>query len=100
MNRIDLLLVVGAALTVCVVSFIITRLAAAGLRRAAGYFYVAVRPPSLTRLVTLLAQRLEEWHAAEAAKRGYELPPPPELVLALRDFAARDRPHVGRSLSR
>jgi hypothetical protein len=96
----DVLIVVGVALVVCVISFTITRLAAAGLRRTAGYFYVAVRPPSLTRLVTILAQRLEEWQAAEAAKRGYDLPPPPEIVLALRAFAARDKPHIARSFSR
>jgi hypothetical protein len=96
----DLLIVVGVSLAVCLASFMITRLVAAGLRRAAGYFYAAVQPPSLTRLTTILAQRLEEWQAAEAAKRGYELPPPPEIVLALRAFARRERPHVARSLSR
>jgi hypothetical protein len=95
----DLGLVVGVSLAICAVSFVITRLAAAGMRRAAGYFYVAVRPPSLMRLTTILAQRLEEWQTAEAAKRGYELPPPPEIVLALRAFAHRERPHVARSLS-
>jgi hypothetical protein len=94
----DLVLVVGVALAVCAVSFVMSRLAAAGLRRVAAYFYVSVQPPSLTRLTTIVAQRLEEWQAAEAAKRGHELPPAPEIVLALRAFAGRDRPHVARHL--
>ena len=91
MGSLDMLLIVGVLIVVCVANFVLMRLAAAGLRRAVRYFCVAVRPPSLTRLTTVVAHRLEEWQASEAAKRGAEPLPPPEIVLALRALAARER---------
>ena len=94
MNWVELLLVVGCSLVVCAVVFTLMRLAAAALRRAAGYFFLAVRPPSLARLTSLVARWLEEWQAAEQAKRGREPPPLPEIVLAFRAFTARARSSV------
>ncbi len=94
MNWVELTLVVAFALVVCAVVFTLMRLAAAGMRRAAGYFFLAVQPPSLARLTSLVARWREEWQAAEEARRGREPPPLPEIVLAFRAFTARARSSV------
>ncbi len=95
----ELLLAVGSILAVCAVVFALMRLAAAGLRRVAGFFVLAVRPPSLTHPTSIVARWLEEWQAAEAARQGREPPPLPEIVLAFREFTGRartDHLHVHR----
>jgi hypothetical protein len=87
----ELLLVVGCALLVCVVVFVAMRFAAAGLRRLAAYFVLAARPPSLTHLTAVVAAWREERQAAEAARLRREPPPLPEIVLAFRDFTQSAR---------
>lgn len=91
----ELVLIAGGALAVCAIVFVLMRLAATALRRAAGYFYVPVQPPSLIRLGTIVARRLEERQAAERARQPRNAPPLPEIVLALRAFTTRARQSIG-----
>lgn len=83
----ELVLIVLGVLAFCVIGFALTRLAAAAVRRIVAYFVLPDRPPSLTRLTTLVAGWREERQAAEAAERRGDQPPP-EIVLAFRAFTA------------
>ena len=83
----ELVLIVLGVLAFCVIGFVLTRLAAAAVRRIVAYFVLPDRPPSLTRLTTLVAGWREERQAAEAAER-LDDQPPPEIVLAFRAFTA------------
>ena len=83
----ELVLIVLGVLAFCVIGFVLTRLAAAAVRRIVAYFVLPDRPPSLTRLTTLVAGWREERQAAEAAERRDDQPPP-EIVLAFRAFTA------------
>ncbi len=87
----EALLVAIGLLLICAVTFALTRVAAAGLRRTAGYFLTGVRPPSLAHLTSVVAAWLEERQAAELARQRREPPPLPEIVTSFRAFTARFR---------
>ncbi len=87
----EALLVALGLLTICAVTFALTRVAAAGLRRTAGYFLTGVSPPSLAHLTSIVAAWLEERQSAEVSRQGREPPPLPEIVISFRAFTARFR---------
>jgi hypothetical protein len=90
-DRFELAILALGSLALCAAVFVLTRVAAAGLRRAVVYFLEPVRPPSLIRLSSTVARYLEERQAAELARQRREVPPLPEIVLAFRAFTARAR---------
>lgn len=84
-------LTIAGVFVICGIVFVLTRVAAAGLRQSARYFFIAVQPPSLTHLTSIVAAWLEERQAEEAARLRSPPPPPPAIVGALRAFTTRAR---------
>jgi hypothetical protein len=90
-NDVEPFLTIAGVFVVCGIVFVLTRVAAAGLRLSARYFVIAVQPPSLTHLTSIVAAWLEERQAEEAARLRSPPPPPPAIVGALRAFTTRAR---------